>query len=104
MTDLEREFELLMKSIYDRAKSEAGCNATLFVRMLGTKGAVETARYLLREPQVSSGFVALWERKRLDLSVEAQVLAHPKFWEFFEERDLDTARRWLREYGYEASP
>lgn len=101
MTELEREFGLLMKSIYDRAKSDAGYNATIFLRMLGERGPLETARFLLREPQVSSGFVALWERKRLDLTVEAQLLSNPKFWPLFESRDLDTARRWLKEYGYE---
>ena len=103
MTDLEREFGLLMKSVYDLAKAEAGYNATVFVRMLGERGGVETARYLLREPKVSSGFVALWERKRLDLTVEAQLLANPNFWPLFEQRDLDTARRWLKEYGYETA-
>ena len=101
MTELEREFELFMKSIYVRAKSEAGYNATIFVRMLGQKGGVETARYLLREPKVSKGVIALWERDCHDLTVEAEVLSHPEFWDFFEERDLDTARRWLRDFGYE---
>lgn len=102
MTDLEREFGHLMMSIYTDAKKEANYNATLFLRMLGEKGALETARYLLREPQVSSGFVALWERKRLDLTVEAKLLANPQFWPMFEQRDLDTARRWLKEHGYDA--
>lgn len=100
--NLEHEFAALMRSIYDRAKSEAGYNATIFLRMLGEKGPIETARFLLREPQVSTGFVALWERKRLDLTVEAQLLSHPEYWPFFEQRDLDTARRWLKEYGYQA--
>lgn len=103
MTDLERDFELLMKSIYDRGKSEAGYNATLFLQMLGQRGGLGTAKALLRAPQVSSGFVALWERKRLDLTVEAQILANPRFWELFDQRELDTARKWLKEYGYEAS-
>jgi hypothetical protein len=101
MTELEREFALLMNSLYDRAKAEAGYDARVFLRMLGERGAVETARTLLREPKVSSGFVALRERRRLDLTVEAQLLANPKFWPLFDERELDTARRWLKEYGYE---
>ena len=101
-SELEIEFGVLMRSIYDRAKSEAGYNATIFVRMLAEKGPLETARFLLREPKVSSGFIALWERQRLDLTVEAQLLANPKFWPLFDQRDLDTARRWLKEYGYAA--
>lgn len=101
MTDLERDFARLMMSIYNRAKKEANYPATQFLRMLGEKGPLETARYLLREPQVSSGFVALHQRGRLDLTLEAQLLAHPQFWEFFEECDLDTARRWLKKHDFE---
>lgn len=103
MTEIEKEFAILMRSIYERAKTEAGYNATLFLRMLSDKGPLETASFLLREPEVSSGFVALWERQRLDLTVEAQVLANEKFWPLFKETDLDTARRWLKEFGYEAN-
>jgi hypothetical protein len=102
-SDLETEFDALMMSIYRRAKAEAGYTATIFLRMLDQRGGVETAKFLLRESQVSSGFVALWERKRLDLTVEAQLLANPQYWPLFEERDLDTARRWLKEYGYQPS-
>lgn len=101
VSDLERDFAMLMKSIYDRAKIEAGYNAAIFLKMLGERGGVETAKFLLREPKVSRGFVELWKRNRLDLTVEAQILSHPRLWELFEERDLDTARRWLKEYGYE---
>ena len=90
-----------MMSIYNRARDEAGYHATIFLKMLGERGPLETAKYLLREPQVSSGFVALWERNRLDLTVEAQLLQNEKFWPLFEQRDLDTARRWLKEYGFE---
>jgi hypothetical protein len=101
MTDLERDFGHLMMSIYNRAKKEAGYPANIFLRMLGERGPLETARYLLREPQVSSGFVALYGLKRLDLTVEAQLLANPRFWPLFDQQDLDTARRWLKEYCYE---
>jgi len=102
MDEIEQEFSELMAAVYLQARTEAKYNATIFARMLAERGALETARYLLREPQVSSGFVALWERGRLDLTVEAQVLANSKFWSLFEQRDLDTARRWLKEYGYES--
>ena len=104
MTDLEQKFAQLMGSIYTRAKKEAGYNATIFAQMLGERGAVATAKYLLNEPQVSSGFVALYDLKRLDLTVEAQLLSHPEFWELFEEHELDTARSWLKKYGYEVEP
>ena len=58
-----------------------------------------TARVLLNASNVSEGYVALWERKRLDLTVESVILGkewHPLFSE--EEREI--ARNRLAEYGY----
>ena len=95
---LSGEFHVLMRSIYDRAKSQCGYNATRFKKMLEEKGGVETAKTLLKAPTVSDGFVELYMRKRLDLTVEAQLLENPQFWPLFTEAELDTARRWLKEY------
>ena len=97
-SDLAREFHILMRSIYDRAKSECGYNATRFKKMLEEKGGREAAKTLLKSPMVSDGFVELYMRKRLDLTVEAQILDNPRFWCLFDEKELDTARRWLKEY------
>jgi hypothetical protein len=41
--------------------------------MLLEHGGVETARRLLRKDGISDGFTTLWERKRLDLSVEKRL-------------------------------
>ncbi|MCH7903487.1 MAG: hypothetical protein IH944_02845 [Armatimonadetes bacterium] len=100
MTELEAEFHVLMRSIYDRAKSECKYNATRFMRMLEEHQGLETAHILLRAPEVSHGFVELYMRKRIDLTVEAQILANEKFWPLFTETELDTARRWLKQYDY----
>jgi hypothetical protein len=98
---LPAEFEAAMRSVYTRAKDEAGYNATQFLRMLTDHGGLATAKRLLANPRVSDGFVALYERKRLDLTVEAQVL-NPKFAPLFTAEELQTARNWLREFGYPA--
>ena len=60
--------------VYRKAQSECDYNVTYFLRMIGEHGGLETARQLLRKSEVSSGFTALWECERLDLSVEAVVL------------------------------
>ncbi len=96
--DLVGEFPVLMRSIYDRAKAECGYNATRFKRMLEERGGVETAKVLLKAPTVSDGFVELYMRNRLDLTVEAQLLENPQFWPLFTDTELDTARRWLQQY------
>lgn len=98
MTDLEKDFHLLMRSIYDRAKKECGYNAIRFNNMLQDHEGLGTAQILLRAPTVSDGFVELYMRNRLDLTVEAQILANERFWPLFFDNELDTARRWLREY------
>lgn len=97
-SELAGQFHILMRSIYERAKTECGYNATRFKKMLEASGGVETAKTLLRAPAVSDGFVELFMRKRLDLTVEAQILDNPQFWSLFTESELDTARRWLKEY------
>ena len=52
-------------------------------------------------PHISEGFAALWERGRLDLSVEALVI-DPRFAQLFTDKEIDTARRWLEQFGYRA--
>jgi hypothetical protein len=59
-------------------KDEAGYPAAYFLGMLAEHGGLETARRLLAATTILDGFTALWERKRLDLTVEALVL-RPEF-------------------------
>lgn len=101
MSDPQVEFARAMQEVYARAKSEARYNATYFLRMLSDHGPVETARRLITSTQPSEGFTQLWQRKRLDLTVEAQVL-RPEFYGLFAEEERDACRRRLRDYGYVA--
>jgi transcriptional regulator with XRE-family HTH domain len=67
--------------------------------MLYDHRGIETARLLLHAAGVSEGYVALWERKRLDLTVEALILVaewHP----LFSEPEREISRKRLAEYGY----
>jgi len=52
----------------------------------------------LRKDEVSNGFTTLWDRKRLDLSVEAYVL-RPEYAPLFTEEERGIARARLMEYG-----
>jgi hypothetical protein len=61
---------------------------------------LDTAHLLLAKDP-TDGFTNLWERKRLDLSVEALVLK-PKFVPLFDEVERENARKRLAEYGYKA--
>jgi hypothetical protein len=96
---LERDFHAAMVEVYKRAKQEAGYTATYFVQMVSQRGGLATARHLLHAPKVSDGFTALWERGRLDLSVEALVLQQ-RFKPLFTDEEREGARSRLEEYGY----
>ena len=97
--DVARLFHREMVHLYQRAKDEAGYVATYFIQMVADRGGLETARHLLQAHQTSEGFTALWERQRLDLSVEALVLREP-FPSLFTGDELQTARARLEAYGY----
>ena len=96
LSDLARDFDAAMMQIYVVAKAQAGYNATRFVQMLGEHGGIETARRLL--PHMSDGFTQLWQRNRLDLTVESLIL-QPQWHALFSEDEREVARRRLRECG-----
>ena len=87
-----------MIEIYNTAKS-IGYNATRYLSMLSEHGGRETARILLHAATVSEGYAALWERGRLDLTVEAAIL-EPEWHALFSDVERQTAVARLREYGY----
>ena len=97
--DLEGRFAREMMRIYERAKIECNYNPTRFLQMVSERGGIETAHALLAGDSFSEGLTKLWEKKRLDLSLEALVLRDP--WrQLFTEQELMTAERRLRELGY----
>jgi hypothetical protein len=97
--DIERRFDSAMMNIYHRAWEEAKYKATRFHQMLCEHGGIETAQLLLNSNHISEGYTALWERKRLDLTVEALIL-EPHWHELFTDEEREIARKRLKEYGY----
>jgi hypothetical protein len=98
--DTEHRFDMAMMSIYHRARTEVNYNATRFLQMLHDHRGVETARILIHSTTVSDGYTALWERRRLDLTVEALIL-EAQWYELFTEEERNIARRRLEDYGYD---
>jgi len=98
-SDLERLFDNAMMKIYHRAWDEAKYKATRFHQMLCEHGGLETAQLLLHSKNVSEGYTALWERKRLDLTVEALIL-NPEWHELFSDIERNIARNRLKEYEF----
>jgi hypothetical protein len=77
-----------------------GYNPSRFLGMMSRSNAFDVARSLLHG-SVSDGFTTLWERHRLDLSVEAIVLK-PEWKGHFTPEERQAARRRLREVNYTA--
>jgi hypothetical protein len=97
--ELEARFDEAMMDVYRRALKECDYKATRFLHMLHEHRGLETARILLHAPGVSEGYIALWERKRLDLTVEAVMLGDQ--WQpLFTEAERAIARKRLADYGY----
>ena len=98
-SELESQFDLAMMNVYRGALDECKYNATRFLHMLHEHRGLDTARILLHAANVSEGYVALWERGRLDLTVEALVL-QAEWQPLFSTGERDIARSRLAEYGY----
>ena len=100
-TELENEFHEAMLNIYRIAKSEANYNAQRFLQMVVDHGGAEAAHMLINANTVSEGYTALWERERLDLTVEAMVVNTARFHSLFISNELKICRNRLQEYGYQ---
>ncbi len=98
-TPLEQEFHLAMIDIYNRAKNEAKYVANRYIQMVSEHGGVATARILINADKPSEGYTALWERGRLDITVEA-LIQDPKWLPLFDVEDIERARQRLTEYEY----
>ena len=99
-SELELRFEEALLDICRRSENEAGYKATGFLQKFHRVGGLRTAQELIAEERVTKGYIAMWERKRLDLSIEALILA-PEWHDLFthEERRIATDR--LHKYGYQ---
>lgn len=98
---LEIEFHEAMLNIYRRAKSEAKYNAQRFLQMVVDHGGIDAARMLIHADTVSDGYTALWERGRLDLTVEAMIVESTKFHPLFTDDEMMICSKRLTEYRYE---
>jgi hypothetical protein len=97
---LKEQFDLAMFEIYRLAKDEAKYPANIFLKMVSDRGGFDTARYLINQPQPSDGYTHLYERGRIDLTVEAMIVENSKWHPLFTSDELEKARRRLAEYGY----
>ncbi len=101
MGEYESKVEAFEGAMLDAAVQckKLGYNPTIWLGMISESGAVEAAKRLLRGSRFSYGFERLWEKKRLDLSVEYYVLL-PEYGLLFSEDEREEARKRLAQYGF----
>lgn len=97
---LALEFHNAMIDICERSRREARYNPTQFRAMVAELGGVEAAHRILQKPTVSDGFSVLWERGRLDLTIES-IAADPRYTAVLPAADVETAVARMRQFGNE---
>jgi hypothetical protein len=100
---IERDFDVAMLGIYTRAKVEANYTAKIYFDMLNRHRGLATAKALINATKPSDGYTALYERDRLDLTVEAMVLNEPRWHSLFLPEEIEKAEKRLKQYGYKGS-
>ena len=93
------EFTNALYEGYKLARTEAKYNAPFFLEMIQERYGYDTAIHLISSTQPTIGFTHLYERKRLDLTVEAYVL-RPEWSSIFPEDILRAAHHRLKQYNY----
>lgn len=99
LTELEDRFHRAMIGIYENARDDADYVAQIFIEMVDDRGGLRTAQYLLGTDKPSEGFTKLWEKGRLDLTVENLVLK-PEYKPLFSAEELSIARQRLINYNF----
>ncbi len=97
---LQDEFDSRMQEVYLSGKREGRYSAPLFAQLLKEHGGFETAKRFIHSSDYAAGFTKLWERERLDLTVEAMILEEPKWHPLFTAEEIAICRKRLQEYGY----
>jgi len=90
MPQLEDQFHQQMINIYRNASTQAHYNATHFLTMVTMQGGLAAAKTLLHTPYLPDGFAELWQRGRLDLTME-YMLVQPPWNSLFTENELKIA-------------
>jgi hypothetical protein len=74
---LEEEFHEQMVNIYRNALTQAQYKATKFLEMVTMQGGLAAAKTLLHTSYLPDGFAELWQRGRLDLTMEHMLVKSP---------------------------
>lgn len=98
MKPVELNFENEIRHLI-KDSIKIGYTPSYLIQMLNNNSAVNVARQLITKDTGTSGFIKLWEKKRLDLTIEALVIQE-KYKELFTKEEIEISCNRLKEYGY----
>jgi hypothetical protein len=96
---LERQFEEHIRQLIERSITECNYPPHAFIGMIGRHKVRGACRLVIMDRKTPTGFTTLWEKQRLDLTVEAAVLQSP-WCKLFDVNVLMKARKRLADYKY----
>lgn len=102
---LAKEYTSFLLNLCNEVKkeTEGEYNPMKFRGLAAAQGGVWATLRVILGKEHDLGCARMWEFGRLDLSVEAQLLAHDKFHSLFKEVVLDICKDRLGEYDYSAA-
>ena len=98
MDQAELDFRAALQEAVNECR-RIGYRPTGFMGMVTQSSAFEAVRALLAKREPSDGFTTLWEKNRLDLTVESIILK-PEWRSYFTPEEHEIARTRLAEVNY----
>ncbi len=95
----EQSFNKEMIRLYKKIKTEAKYNASKFFKLVTEVGGLDAVKELIMSAAGEEDCAILWEKGRLDLTIEATAL-QPRWQPLFNEEELEAAESRLRKYGF----
>ena len=104
LREVENAFKSRLMETIRASVRECRYTPHAFMDMIAKHGAIEAARMLMHTRAISDGFVRLWEKGRLDLTVE-RIIVHEREWAvLFTAQERRIAEQRLNEWEKNPSP
>ena len=99
MEQLKRELRERYISTYNECKKIKYSPRYFLDMVVSNEDIIEVTRRLIHKEGGTSGFEILYEKNRMDLSVE-NIILEPRFRVLFSKEDLIVAYQRLKDYGF----
>jgi len=94
MEKFEKRVQIAIKEMI-----ELGYKPKAFMSMIFESDTVTAVKKLLNSKKVSEGFIKLWEKGRLDLSME-NIVYSENWGDLFTKEEINISEKRLKEYNF----